>query len=271
VGKVTGIEWADHTFNPWIGCAKVSPECQNCYAETLADRHWPGNWGPNAPRRQKAESGWGEPLAWNRAAEREGKKRRVFCLSLGDVFEDRPDLVSPRARLWDLIWETPHLIWMLLTKRPENARVLWTLAHRSDRGGVWQPNLWVGVTAGTQESTRRIPELLSIPVKTRFVSVEPLLEAIDIEDWLVDAGGPSISWVIAGGESGANARPAAPVWFRSLRDQCVRAGVPFFFKQWGEFATDPDAGFGESLTRMGKKAAGNLLDGRRHLAVPVIS
>ena len=122
MGKTTGISWTDHTFNPWWGCVKVSPGCQRCYAETWDKAKGGGisHWGPTAPRRFFGDKHWAEPLAWNRAAERDGVRRRVLCGSMCDVFEHRPDLGDHRFCLYSLIEQTPMLDWLLLTKRPEN-------------------------------------------------------------------------------------------------------------------------------------------------------
>lgn len=217
----TGIEWTNHTFNPWTGCAKVSPGCLNCYAEALDKRQLHEkvtHWGNNAPRRLMSESYWMQPHAWNRAAEREGQRKRVFCASMADVFEDRPDLMEPRARLFHLIGNTPWLDWQLLTKRPQNiARLIPELAL---------PNVWLGTSA--EDQTRwdeRVPILMDLPATVHFVSAEPLLGQIDM-------GGLRPEWVIVGGESGPGSRPMEKEWVKSLRDQCWGRSA-FFFKQWG--------------------------------------
>ena len=144
MGEQTGISWTDHTFNPWIGCTAVSAACDHCYAETLAKRY---GWD-FAARRRTSENNWRNPRRWNRAAERDGVRRRVFCASLADVFDNQ---VPPewRADLWDLIRACPSLDWQLLTKRPQNiARML-----PDDWGDGW-PNVWLGTTA--ENSERRI-------------------------------------------------------------------------------------------------------------------
>lgn len=119
----SAIEWTHHTFNPWRGCTKVSPGCANCYAERQSKRNPNvlGIWGDGGTRVVASDSYWREPLKWNRAAEQAWERHRVFCASMADVFEDRPELRMPRARLWQLITLTPYLDWLLLTKRPENA------------------------------------------------------------------------------------------------------------------------------------------------------
>lgn len=250
----SSIEWTHHTFNPWWGCTKISPACDHCYAAALARRFNRADWGPDATRVPASEERWKEPLKWNRAAEALGERARVFCLSMGDVFEKRLELDSLRARLWKLIEETPSLDWQLLTKRPGNVlgMVPWTTP--------WPANVWIGTTAENQKwAERRLPLLVEIPAAVRFASCEPLLEAIDLTDWLARPGmKQGVDWVIAGGESGAGARPASLSSVRSIREQCMEAGVPFFFKQWGAWDTTS----GNSLVRVGKKVAGRHLDGR---------
>jgi protein gp37 len=237
MGKRSAIEWTDHTFNPVWGCVKLSPACDNCYAETFDHRLGGAHWGPHAPRREFGDKHWNEPLKWNREAEREGRRHRVFCASMADVFDNQwPQHVRPR--LWKLIAATPMLDWLLLTKRPQNiARMLPT-----NWGSGW-PNVWLGVTAENQEeANRRIPVILSIPAVVHFVSYEPALGPLDLHEAVTPVLGdarhvtiretvPLIDWVIAGGESGHRARPANPDWFRSVRDQCAAAGAAFFMKQ----------------------------------------
>lgn len=263
----SAIEWTDHTFNPWMGCTKVSPGCKFCYAETMMDtRYGKVQWGPQGKRVRTSDANWRKPLAWNRAAEFAGKRARVFCASLADVFEDKVDQAAAmtgwRAELWDLIGQTPWLDWLLLTKRPE---FVGRMVPPEWMTGYWPANVWIGTSVEDQRrADERIPELLMIPATVRFLSVEPLLGPIDILDKLDNVFytedsdyptiGPSIDWVIVGGESGKDARPMHPEWVRSIRDQCQETGVPFFFKQWG----------GKN-----KKAAGRMLDGREWNEFPV--
>lgn len=222
-----GTEILGYSWNPWIGCLKISKECLHCYAETFAHRWGMDVWGPAATttRAITSAANWKKPLQWNREAEAQGHRCSVFCASLADVFEDHPMLTEPRERLWTLIEQTPWLNWLLLTKRPENmvkmAPVSW-----KDR---WPDHVWAGTSAGTQATANKnIPYLLNVPAIVRFVSCEPQLEAVDFTPWL-----PSLQWIICGGESGMKARPFDLVWARALRDQCQRSGVPFFFKQVG--------------------------------------
>lgn len=318
----TKIEWADHTFNPWIGCTKVGPGCDNCYAEADFDkRRHVVQWGPNQPRKRTAPSTWAAPLRWNREAAAAGVRHRVFCASLADVFDNEVP-TQWRADLFTLIKKTTHLDWLLLTKRIGNVtRMLAEISHGSDPDlplleMMPLPNFWIGATITSQsEADRDIPKLLAVPAAKRFLSMEPLLGPVD----LLASGDPlcrcygcmsmaamhqdspglqRIDWVIVGGESGPGARPMSPDWARSLRDQCQAAGVPFMFKQWGEWidadnGPEDDAAYdGKSdcwvhidgghhggemgvdffntypMYRVGKKAAGRLLDGREWNEIP---
>lgn len=241
----TKIEWADHTFNPWTGCTKVSPACDHCYAESWSKRAGDrvGKWGPGAPRVRTSHANWRLPLKWNAEAERLGVRYRVFCASLADVFDnDAPR--EWRDDLFRLILDTPHLDWLLLTKRISNVSKMLTKDQWDHLG-----NVWLGATICNQEEADRdIPKLLRVPAAKRFLSIEPLLGSVDLKLMQYEHSGEfapdgreyvntrrrSIRWVIVGGESGHGARPMHPDWARSLRDQCQAAGVSFFFKQWGE-------------------------------------
>jgi protein gp37 len=278
MAKDSKIEWTHHTFNPWWGCTKVSPGCKHCYAEAWAKRTGQQIWGVSAPRRELSDAYWKQPHAWNNEAGRRGVRARVFCASMADVFEDRRDLDAKRARLWPLIEATPHLDWLLLTKRPQNMRCLAPWGER------WPRNVWAGATAENQRwAEKRIPVLLDVPAAVRFVSAEPLLGPVNLGSWLQsDSAGPRINWLIAGGESGPHSRPMNPEWARALRDQCKEAGIPFLFKQWGNWTPiAPERVNGYSartlfasdgnrilVTRLGKKASGRVLDGRRWDEVP---
>lgn len=227
MSAVTKIQWADHTFNPWRGCEEVSPACDHCYAKAMSGRNpvTLGEWGPGSRRALAAESYWNQPRRWNRQAEAAGVRRRVFCLSLGDVFEDRADLVQSRERLWRLIQETPALDWLLLTKRPAVA-LSWSLAHG------WPENAWAGVTV--EDVTRfqeRVPLLKQIPARVRFLSMEPLLESFLFLDPAAALAG--IHWVIIGGESGLKARRLVIDDVDRLVSACREAGVAPFVKQLG--------------------------------------
>lgn len=254
----SNIEWTHHTFNPWIGCQKVGPGCDHCYAETWDARGLQGQasrWGAHAPRTRTSAANWRKPLAWGRAAKAAGVRHRVFCASLADVFDNHASILPEwRADLWSLIHATPHLDWMLLTKRPQNiAKFLPGMAMELGWGtpawGDGWPNVWLGCTVVNQaEADRDIPKLLDVPARIHFLSMEPLLGRVVVDGlWpiTVKRSGtigpprllqPRIDLVIVGGESGPGARPMHPDWARSLRDQCVEAGVAFHFKQWGEWA-----------------------------------
>lgn len=274
MAKDSAIEWTHHTFNPWWGCTKVSPGCKHCYAETWARRVGQMLWGPRAPRRQLSEAYWRQPLAWNAEAERVGERRRVFCASMADVFEDRRDLDANRERLWALIAATPKLDWLLLTKRPHKVRQL------TPYGSCWPDNVWLGATAENQKwLDRRMVELSRLDAKILFLSCEPLLGPLDFSKWIAavrNNEGRIVDWVIVGGESGHQARAPNPEWFRSIRDQCVAAGIRFHFKQWGNWRPAAPRlvngyksktlflsnGQTVIVANMGKKRAGRLLDGR---------
>jgi protein gp37 len=238
MGERTAIDWCQHTFNPWRGCTKVSPGCANCYAETLSLRNPAvlGEWGPRGQRVVASETYWRQPLAWDRAARAAGERRRVFCLSLGDWLEDRPELVAPLGRLCGLIRDTPHLDWLLLSKRPESwsDRLHAVVAETHDGGDVWAsawldgaspPNVWLGVSVEDRARLDRIDLLRQTPAALRFLSVEPLLEDLGT----VDLRG--IDWIIVGGESGPRHRPCRVEWVRSLAGQCRAAGVACWVKQ----------------------------------------
>lgn len=231
MGQDSKIEWTHHTFNPWWGCVKVSDGCTHCYAESFSKRYGHKIWGVDAERRFFGDKHWNEPLKWNREAEKAGERRRVFCASMADVFENRHDLHEPRARLFSLIKDTPMLDWLLLTKRPKNILDLLPQSWAS-----LPNNIWLGTTCENQEQAdKRIPELLAVPAAIRFLSCEPLLGPVDLFAVSKDPFGgiPGIDWVIVGGESGHGARTMAEMWARDLRDQCLNAGVPFFMKQMG--------------------------------------
>ena len=282
------IEWTDHTFNPWEGCTKVSPGCAHCYAETRNARFGGGtapNWGKGAPRRRTSASNWNLPIKWNKAAGRDayelahtGKvtdqdgsiipwhRPRVFCASLADWLDDEVP-IEWLADLLDLIRRTPNLDWLLLTKRPENWRSRLNAAkhHMQVQSKAFEAlrvfrwlsgnppeNVWIGTTVEDQaRADERIPALLAIPAKVRFLSCEPLLEPVDLErahrtkvklpNWPAPT---RVDWVITGGESGQRCRHFSADWARDLRDQCATAGVAFFMKQMGgerkPFAEIPD-------------------------------
>jgi protein gp37 len=247
MGERTGIAWTDHTFNPWIGCQKIAAGCLNCYAEketrprVLRSRGIE-TWGPKGQRVVTSDAYWKQPLKWNRQAEEDGVRRRVFCGSMCDVFEARDDLIHARARLATLIEKTPALDWLLLTKRPENAWRFWPWiksdgTDSGERDEWYPPNVWLGTSASTQKDlNRNVPHLLRCPASVRFMSLEPLIEAVDLFrtfDGMVLDHPESPDWVIVGGESGVRARPCRIDWIRLVVSQCRAAGVACFVKQMG--------------------------------------
>ncbi len=252
------IEHTDHKFNLWEGCVKISPGCKHCYASALNRRHLHGpedNWGADAPRRMQSERYWLEPLKWNRRAARTGIRERVMAGTMCDVMERRDDLDAPRQRLYKLIEETPNLTWMFFTKRPEEYKNFLLESWRENP----RPNVWLLATVENQDYVWRIDELMKVSAVVYGLSIEPMLGPVTLPEKFLALR--QRAWVIAGGESGHHARPARIEWFRQLRDTCVAAGVPFFFKQWG--AHGPD------LVRMkAKKQAGRLLDGREWNGCP---
>lgn len=293
MAEKTGISWCDATFNGWWGCNKVSPACDNCYAERDAKRFAPGQvlWGVDSTRRLFGDKHWQAPLNWAKTMPAKlGRRPRIFSASMSDWLDlDAP--MTEFIRLLDTIRLTPELDWLLLSKRVGNWRKrmeaaaahLWDNPAGSDELTRWimlwlrgEPpaHVQIGSTMVTQpEVDRDGPKLAAVPARVRFISIEPMLGAMDISKWLQlgrcqsrdggDSSGPlrcglpaghdddhtalietgakwlgvsgELQWVIAGGESGPKARPAHPDWFRSLRDQCAAAGVPFHFKQWGEW------------------------------------
>lgn len=360
----TGVEWADHTHNFWIGCTKVSPACKNCYAERDMDlRYGKVTWGPDGTRVMKAAGGWGEPFKWNRGARvcqcedtsaeafttcgkrltKEARdpsvgkgtfwkcpvhgevsspseigfnpdiKQRIFTCSLADFFEDwrgpitlldgsqmfrqqtitparvalRGDLVASRAMTMQDLREmayktfdaTPNLEWLVLTKRPENIERMWD--------GKKRPNVRFGTSVENQHyAEERLDQIITAGDKFgcgNFVSAEPLVGPVELSRWI-----KGLDWVITGGESGPEARPAEPDWFRLLRNVCEKHDVPFLFKQWGEWGpehlhqrtvetslthnpseqNEAIAKFSERQVRWGKKKAGRELDGVVHDGFP---
>lgn len=227
----SAIAWTDSTFNPWIGCTKVGPGCDHCYAEALDKRHrWGGSthWGPGVQRKRTGESYWKQPLLWNRKAEASGKPWRVFCASLADVFDNEvPE--EWRADLFRLIERTPYLTWLILTKRIGNANGMleaawptWSIAPA--------PHVWLGATiVNQQEADRDVPKLLATPAAKRFVSYEPALGPVDWTRY------PGIDWIIVGGEStqGAKAREFDIEWAHNTITQAVDIGASPFVKQLG--------------------------------------
>lgn len=315
MGEQTGISWCDSTANLWIGCQKVSEACDHCYAEdlmaTTGSRFKRVEWGPGGER-SYCKSGWADIKAWNARAKANGgldpelgRRRRVFVNSLSDFFDSHPS-VKWRGDAWHLIRRSPHVIFILVTKRPHLIRRVlppfWKeIAER----------VWILTTAENQEwANRRVTDLLGAccditPPAVYGVSCEPLLGHVDltrIETRVgtfnaLEAGSLAaerLEWVIVGGESGKDARSPDPYAVRSLNDQCDKAGVAFHLKQWGEWGpvsgadmregdrifSIPHPDYPESegfirqsttMRRVGKVAAGHLLDGRAIQEVPNVA
>lgn len=292
------------TFNPWIGCFEISPACDHCYAREYAKRFNLAEWGPTTPRRRTSAANWKLPLKWNAEAKRLGVRYRVFCASLADVFDNAVP-AEWRTELAALIAQTPHLDWLILTKRIGN--VLPMCANDELLAEVISNRVWLGATICNQEEADRdIWKLLEVQSKVKFLSMEPLLGAVDLRsvrwkrsDHYIDTLRPGpltgssgqivkgIDWVIVGAESGgAHARPMHPNWARSLRDQCEAAGTPYFFKQWGNWAPleqlpatvdgpgDHGKEFsfddGTKVEFFRKDVAGRMLDGFEYSGSPLI-
>lgn len=234
MGEATKISWTHHTFNPWIGCTKVSPGCDNCYAETLNHRWGNDNWGKGKPRRVTSDANWREPLKWDRFAAKAGQKDYVFCGSLCDVMDDEaPE--GARKRLWHLINSTPNLIWQLLTKRPQRY-------HRELPTMFIHRNVWLGTSAENQHFYNvRWPSLSNMRFRdgyTTFISYEPALGPLTTLPGCADHGWPD--WIICGGESGNGRREFKQEWAEQLKAECDLHGVSFFMKQMG--ARTPEEG-----------------------------
>lgn len=313
----SAISWTDHTMNFWIGCTKVSPACTNCYAavDTFARRersHGRELWGPNADRHRTAAGLWKKPYQWNKNYEwiecaechwrghvskmdtssgafrcpvcdgvlHDTTRQRVFVSSLSDICEIHPQITDDmRREIAKIVMDCTNLDFLFLTKRPENFKLLWLELF----GGTLPDNLWVGTTVENQKyADERIPALLNIQAKVRFLSCEPLLGHIGFNNTqkLHNAfAEKQIHWVIVGGESGSKARPMNPIWATSIRDQCKEAGIPFHFKQWGEWTPDGEKVNGGTpvvytsdlpvpMWKLGKKNTGRLLDGVEHNEFP---
>ncbi len=304
----TNIEWTDETWNPITGCQKVSPGCKNCYMYRTYPRlkaMGQASYQKTPDQVTLVSNLLNKPLEWKRP-------RRVFVCSMSDLFQDD----VPDGFIYDVFLTmaaAPQHTFQVLTKRPERVAALvrsFQCAIKDDLAmfkhapAPWPlPNVWIGTSVESQEYTSRLDHLAEVPAAVRFVSYEPALGPVDFSPWLglcqpgtrpseCGTHEQTLDWVIAGGESGPGARPAHPGWFRTVRDQCQAAGVPFFFKQWGEwFPVDTDAqreywknaitrktvrertkvwDGGEVSLRIGKASAGALLDGREWREFPEI-
>ena len=229
MGENSKIEWTDHTFNPWLGCTKVGPPCDNCYAEAWAMRWGHVTWGPHGERKRTSAANWRNPVKWDETAKRNGKRARVFCASLADWLDNQ---VSDNWRedLACLIDATPNLDWLLLTKRIQNF----------DKHAPWHDddipsNVWLGITCGDQDEYHRDwPRLSEIEAPVRFISYEPALGPL-----VPYANELRPDWIICGGESGPHARMMDPQWARRIRDACSDFGIAFFMKQMSGRAPIP--------------------------------
>ncbi len=247
MGANSKISWTDHTFNPWIGCTKVGPGCENCYAESLDARYRFGgkqqtHWGPGVPRQRTGVANWRKPLSWHRAAVASGVRAKVFCASLADVFDNEvPD--EWRTDLWTLIALCHELDWILVTKRVGNVSKMTPASWMHDE---WPANVWLLATMVNQEEVDRdISKLARIPAPVTGLSIEPMLERISAPC--------GVNWIICGAESGSQHRPFDEDWARSLRDHCQLYGIAFFYKQ--------------NIVD-GKKTETPELDGRRWIEFP---
>jgi protein gp37 len=251
----SAIEWTDATWNPVTGCTKVSPGCKHCYAEAFAERF---RGVPGHPYEQGFDLKlWPErlslPLRWK-------ERRMIFVNSMSDLFhKDVPDEFV--GEVFEVMRPADWHIFQVLTKRSERMR-LWSnerfCSSETPPNGkaVWPAHVWAGVSVETQAYVWRIRDLQQVPARVRFLSVEPLLGPVDLDRSLLQR----IHWVIVGGESGPFARPMNPEWVYAILRQCQRYGVKFFFKQWGAYTPDGE--------RVGKKAAGRVLDGRTWNEMP---
>lgn len=268
MGADSKISWTDHTFNPWIGCTRISPACDGCYAAHLMETRlgrvvWGEPGKGEGTRDRTAPANWNEPLMWDRLARgrwmADGLPTFVFCASLADVFDNAVPR-EWRRDLFALIRRTPHLTWLLLTKRPQlivrqfgdvvtEGRMGFHLDHLTP---FWPRNAAIGTTVEDRARLSNLGHLLAAasvlsPAFT-FASFEPLLEGLGpLRQWLYRGDGrrfdgQTLGWAITGGETdqGAHkARPSNPQWFRDIRDECAAAGVAYHHKQNGEWGPDP--------------------------------
>lgn len=232
MGKTTAIEWTNATWNPWRGCLKVSPGCKACYMYREQERY---GKDPKVVVRA-APNTFNSPLKWK-------EPMKVFTCSWSDFFIEQAD--DWREEAWSVIHRTPHLTYQILTKRPENILSRLPLAWET------YTNVWLGVSVESQKYLSRAEILTSIPARVRFISYEPALELVDFSSVL-----PTFDWLISGGESGYNPRPADPSWFISVRDQCEKFNVAFFHKQNG------------GRDKIDGSYGGRMLDGKTHDGFP---
>lgn len=234
--KNSGINWTDHTANFWWGCVKVSDGCKNCYAETLSKRYGKSIWGPPQNTDREYKSGiWQDLRKWDKEAGSDGVRRRVFVSSMSDFLENHPQVADWRERAKALILDLKNIDVLLLTKRPENAPIF-----LSDWMKDFPPHVWMGTSVEDQKvADTRLGHLLVIPAPIHFLSVEPMLEKIDLDMDGRNYGrnfatySEKVQWVIVGGESGPRCRPFQIEWARDLLKQCRETGAAFWMKQLG--------------------------------------
>lgn len=246
MGTLTKIQWANHSWNAWVGCEEISAACDFCYAKAWAKRAGrPELW--QGDRQRTTAENWKQPFKWNAVARAAGERHRVFVNSLSDFFDNQVD-EKWRHEAWNVISHCPDLDWLLLTKRPQNIQKMLPVGWLHG----W-PHVWIGTTVENQkEANRRIPNLLAVPAVVHFLSMEPLLERVDISPWAVN-----LEWIICGSESGGrSARICDLDWVRSIRDQCAAFEIAFFWKQ-------------HAIN--GRKIGAPQLDGRQWLEYPKIT
>jgi protein gp37 len=225
MGDTTKIAWAEHTWNPWVGCHQISPGCANCYAKVLVER-----WGKDFADVHASKT-WRDPFRWQKAAEAAGKHDLVFTCSLSDFFLEEADQWRPEV--WQIIKATPNLIYQILTKRPDNIP-----ARLPADWGKGYPNCWLGTSVENKHWLKRMDILREVPARIRFVSAEPLIQDIcpELGDHM-----KGFHWIIVGGESGNGSkdfRPMPTAWARNIRDLCAKRRVAFFFKQSAAVRTE---------------------------------
>lgn len=249
MGKTTEIGWTDHTANFWWGCFKVSDGCKHCYAETFSKRVGQDIWGPPATTdRSLKKAVWTDLFKWDKDAQKDNVRRRVFVQSMSDFFEDHPQVIPWRERAFKILEQLQWLDVQLLTKRPENILRM-APPHWLDN---WPAHIWAGTSVEDQKNAdERIPHLMAIPSKVRFLSCEPLLGPVDLWGARYDQPDGSrlgaisgwadyaINWVIVGGESGPHRRPMDLQWARDIQRDCKAAGTAFFMKQWDKVKEIP--------------------------------
>ena len=236
MGEITKIGWTNHSFNPWIGCTKVSAGCDNCYAESQDHRWGHDSWGKGKPRRTTSDANWKTPIQWDKEAYRLGKKDMVFCASLADVMDDEAP-AGQRERLWELIDKTPNLIWQLLTKRPQRYKKYLPANFKHD-------NVWLGTSTEDQANyDLRWPilrEAADMWGTISWISYEPALGGLTLRCGERDGHFKVPDWLICGGESGSGRRPMEQEWAEKIKEECRLFGVKFFMKQFS--ARTPEEG-----------------------------